>query len=392
MCKGIKLTHLCFADDLLVFSDRSNYGIKELQRVLDQFKLVSGLKSNPSKCEVFFGGIERAERQLRAARFGYKLGEFPVRYLGVPLISGKLSMSSCQSLIDKMVKRIRSWQVKALSYAGGNELVGTVLYSITQFWMSVFLLPKSVIKEVEKICRNFIWGVGAGVKLRANVVWQKVTYPTKEGGLGLRDLGSWNQACMIRHLWLILMQEGSLWVAWINKYKLKGRDLWNYSCSSGSWNWHKMLKLRGKIAPFISTRESQLLLNNSSMPVFSIKCIWQLLRPVQQPVAWWKLVWKGKAVPRNRIITWLVVRGRINTKTKMQRWGYSGSLACDLCGAGVEDRDHLYALCPFAMKIFDALFFMFMQIPSLQRWEDMQDLIVSKFGGPSEAAETGRLI
>ncbi|CAL1380129.1 unnamed protein product [Linum trigynum] len=201
MCKGIQLTHLCFADDLLVFSDGSNFGIQDLQRILAQFKKVSGLKSNPSKCEVFFGGLETVERQVRAARYGYQLGEFLVRYLGVPLISGKLSLAACQPLIDKMVAKVKSWQAKALSYEGNIELVGKVFYSLTQFWMSVFLLPKSVIKEVERICSNFIWGVGEGLKLRANVVWQKLTYP-KKGGLGFRDLWSWNQACMTRHIWL----------------------------------------------------------------------------------------------------------------------------------------------------------------------------------------------
>ncbi|CAL1356365.1 unnamed protein product [Linum trigynum] len=392
MCKGIKLTHLCFADDLLVFSDGSNNGIQEMQQVLEQFKKVSGLKSNPSKCEVFFGGLDKEEKKIRAARYGYKLGEFPVRYLGVPLISGKLSLSSCQSLIDKIVAKVKSWQAKSLSYAGRIELVGKVLYSLTQFWMSVFLLPKSVIKEVERICSNYIWGVGVGTKLRANVLWQKITYLKKEGGLGFRDMWSWNQACMVRHLWLILLQEGSLWVAWIHNYKLKGRDLWSYSCTSGSWNWRKVLKLRGKIASFISSSGGELRFKNAPMPTYSIKRVWQTLRHVQQTVNWWKLVWKGKAIPRNRVITWLVIRGNINTKERMKRWGYSGGMECCLCGTGVEDRDHLYACCPFSRRVLESVFVKFMQIPVMQSWDEVVALIMSKLGGITEATETGKLI
>ncbi|CAL1380611.1 unnamed protein product [Linum trigynum] len=128
------------------------------------------------------------------------------------------------------------------------------------------------------------------------------------------------------------------------------------------------------------------------MTSFSIKRVCQLLRPAQQTVGWWKLVWKGKAIPRNRVITWLVIRGSINTKVKMQRWGYGGSLACCLCGVGVEDRDHIYGHCPFVRQLLESLFYRFMQIPTLERREDVLTLMVSKLGGAAETVETGRII
>jgi hypothetical protein len=56
-CSSIKLTHLCFADDLLIFFAASINSVKAIKGVLDEFELLSGLKANPSKNSLFCGGV-----------------------------------------------------------------------------------------------------------------------------------------------------------------------------------------------------------------------------------------------------------------------------------------------------------------------------------------------
>ncbi|GKV01139.1 hypothetical protein SLEP1_g13719 [Rubroshorea leprosula] len=46
---------------------------------------------NYNKSEIFCCGLSMTEIQLLVDRFGFKLGTLPVRYLGVPLITGKLT-------------------------------------------------------------------------------------------------------------------------------------------------------------------------------------------------------------------------------------------------------------------------------------------------------------
>jgi hypothetical protein len=46
-------------------------------------------------------------------------GTFPVRYLGVPLISKSLLAADCSVLGDKITARIESWLSRHLSFAGG---------------------------------------------------------------------------------------------------------------------------------------------------------------------------------------------------------------------------------------------------------------------------------
>lgn len=58
-----------------------------------------------------------------------------------------------------------------------------------------------------------------------------------EGGLGLRDLESWKKVSILQHIWLILAQAGSLWIAWVEAYVLKEESLMQIPMKSNR-SWH----------------------------------------------------------------------------------------------------------------------------------------------------------
>jgi hypothetical protein len=68
-------------------------------------------------------------------------GILPVRYLGVPLITKRLSSVDCESLVAKIIAQIDSWLVQKLSFAGRLKLLSCVLISLQVFWAKVFILP-----------------------------------------------------------------------------------------------------------------------------------------------------------------------------------------------------------------------------------------------------------
>ena len=53
-CKKLKLTHIYFVDDLMVFCNGDISSVKVIQRTLDEFSGVSSLKPNLRKRIVFF--------------------------------------------------------------------------------------------------------------------------------------------------------------------------------------------------------------------------------------------------------------------------------------------------------------------------------------------------
>ncbi|CAN1148251.1 hypothetical protein LINPERPRIM_LOCUS37977 [Linum perenne] len=64
------------------------------------------------------------------------------------------------------------------------------------------------------------------------VAWYEITHPKSEGGLGLIDLKMWNRALVFRLLWDIFASQGSIWIAWLRCYRIKGRDLSTLSPST----------------------------------------------------------------------------------------------------------------------------------------------------------------
>ncbi|CAL1355363.1 unnamed protein product [Linum trigynum] len=76
----------------------------------------------------------------------------------------------------------------------------------------------------------------------------------------------------------------------------------------------------------------------------------------------------------------------------MQKWSFQESMSCVLCGGGVENRQHLFVLCPFARQILDALFTGPMQVPQFQTWEAMVSWLLEKYNKQVEEAETWRFI
>lgn len=143
---------------------------------------------NVQKSAVFFSRVEQTEKVQIMSILGFQEGALPIKYLGLPLISTKLKKDHCQDLISKITTRVSSWTTKTLSYAGRIQLVNSGLVSMHVYWCLIFLLPKAVVHEVERICRNFLWHGSDGNKRGGQVAWNEVCQQKVSGGLGIKPL------------------------------------------------------------------------------------------------------------------------------------------------------------------------------------------------------------
>lgn len=75
----------------------------------------------------------------------------------------------------------------------------------------MFILPKVVIKEVDKRCRNFLWKGNAEASFKGTVARDCICKPKQEGGLGIKDIFIWNKATAGRQIWEIVSSKSSLW-------------------------------------------------------------------------------------------------------------------------------------------------------------------------------------
>ncbi|XP_020555063.1 uncharacterized protein LOC105178632 [Sesamum indicum] len=115
-CEKLKITHLLFADDLMLFSRGDLPSIHVLMERLQEFRDVSGLTVNTSKSSIFTAGIQNEELDEILARTEFARGEMPVRYLGIPLAAQRLSVTNYSPLVDQIANCISKWTSKSLSY------------------------------------------------------------------------------------------------------------------------------------------------------------------------------------------------------------------------------------------------------------------------------------
>ncbi|XP_019252627.1 PREDICTED: uncharacterized protein LOC109231417 [Nicotiana attenuata] len=147
----MNIVQLSFADDLLLFCRGDAISVQLLFQYFQQLSKASGLVANADINSIFFGGVNDDQQQEILQALGFVKGTLPVRYLGVPLSSKRLSLVQCQPLLEKMLGRIQSWTSKFLSYAGRIQLIKSMLFSIQVFWSQVFVLPKKLIQLIERV-------------------------------------------------------------------------------------------------------------------------------------------------------------------------------------------------------------------------------------------------
>lgn len=82
-CSKLQLSHLCFTDGLLIFSEASVKSVQAIKGVLAEFAELSGLKANPNKSSVFCSGVLPAAKEAVLNCLHMNEGSLPVRYLGV---------------------------------------------------------------------------------------------------------------------------------------------------------------------------------------------------------------------------------------------------------------------------------------------------------------------
>ena len=92
--------------------------------------------------------------------------------------------------------RMKLWKNKLLSTAGKEVLHKAVAMALPTYTMSCFKLPVRRRKELSTMMANFWWGEESGKKKIHWCSWKKMTQQKDRGGLGFKDLQSFNRALL----------------------------------------------------------------------------------------------------------------------------------------------------------------------------------------------------
>jgi hypothetical protein len=92
-----------------------------------------------------------------------------LRYLGVPIAPSRLHVVDWVKMEKKSAKKLDVWQGNSLSIAGRATLINSSLVNSTIYHMSMYPLPKIVIKRMDKRRRKFFWQ-GGSLKKKCHLV------------------------------------------------------------------------------------------------------------------------------------------------------------------------------------------------------------------------------
>nr|GEV93513.1 hypothetical protein [Tanacetum cinerariifolium] len=333
-----------------------------LKEAIEKFGIMSGFLPNYNKSTIIFGCLSEEEKHDILRHVPFKVETLHVKYLRVPLSSKRIGMGSCKVFIDKIKNRVLNWKNKCLSYAGRLQLIASVLESIHVYRSYVFLLPQTVIDDINKVLKGFLWNQSELAKGKAK-----------------------NKAMIAQHVWHVAIHKVSLWVKWVNEVKLKGKCIRSV-CEedSDSWGWRNILRIRDEVRQWkddvvvkdivvdrvcqwpaeFMVKYPQLAIHDNivlddkldemvwkskkgKMTQFSDKQAYDDLRNHKEEVPWNRLVWFFQNIPKRAFVLWMTIQNKLTTEDKIKKRGSFDMMICPLCQQDMDSHQHLFFQCAY---------------------------------------------
>ncbi|XP_042958082.1 uncharacterized protein LOC122293613 [Carya illinoinensis] len=202
--RGVRLiSHLLYADDLLMFVNGKKRSIRMLIKTLKHYEEWSGRLINKEKSSIFLSkliGFARRQSLLRLT--GFVDGVFPTTYLGAPLVTGHLKAWTLEPLITKIQHKVAGWKFNLLSQGGRLVLIKHVLSSRASHQLAVLDIPNLLFTKINAMLSSFFWGGKRKWRSRYNIC-----KPTCEGGLGIRDFVEVKKSLQMKFAWRMMTME-----------------------------------------------------------------------------------------------------------------------------------------------------------------------------------------
>jgi hypothetical protein len=226
---------LQYADDTLIIMEGCGRHLFTLKALLSSFATSTGFTVNISKSMIVPINLSEDRTNHLAATFGCSVGSFPFTYLGLPLGLTKPRVEDFLPLVNRCERRLISTSL-FLSQAGKLQMVNSVFTSLPTFFMCTFQLHATVREQVDKYRKHCLWrGSDDNSRINAKAAWTMVARPKLEGGLGVLDLQTHNEALLLKNLGKFFNRADIPWVHLVwEKHYSNGR-LPNHTKKGSFW-------------------------------------------------------------------------------------------------------------------------------------------------------------
>ncbi|KAL8159999.1 LOW QUALITY PROTEIN: hypothetical protein V2J09_001536 [Rumex salicifolius] len=397
------LSHLFFADDILLMDEASPAQMQVVMNCINTFCSSSGQKVNISKCRIYVSKNVSRETANQLEQIS-----------GMDVTRDLVTNKTFDGLLDKVKAWLLGWKCRTLSLAGRVTLTKAVLGSLPVYSMNSLRLPVGTFNRLNQISCSFVWGECDGKRKMCGLI--SVKRSLKVGRLGWwlmsNRAGIWGNRILQTkstkesYIWngikwslQEVIKKGKQWNVnngvtcryWANSWlldtplerlaitsialQLLNRKMSDFWIQGHGWNWdllHDSLpsSILLKLAAFrinedieqvdvitwgpsdngdystASAYELDRVKQQSLDPHISkaLKRIWKI--KVQERIRFflWQVV-LGKVLTNAEIFLWQVVLGKVLTNAERFRRHLSSSDLCTRCRAPPETLLHLFRDC-----------------------------------------------
>jgi hypothetical protein len=170
-------SHSFYTDDLMIYCKCKLSGLQALKQLFANYALDSGQVIINGKSTILSASISQAKLLRILTLLDFKIGFRPSDYLGVPIFKGKPKACHLQPVADKIKLKLSQWKAQLLSMAGRVQLVRSVIQSMLVYNISLYSWPISLLKDLERCTRNFIWSGDSDKRKMVTVSWKIFVEP-----------------------------------------------------------------------------------------------------------------------------------------------------------------------------------------------------------------------
>jgi hypothetical protein len=235
---------LQYADDTILLIQDVAHQAVNLKLLLYIFEAMSGLKINFEKSEVLMILEDDDKQNFYSELFNCQKGTWPIKYLGTPVCARRTSVSEMKFLGEKTKKKMSGWIGNSMSIGGRLVKIDACLSSTVVYQMSLRILHKTNLEQMDKPIRSFFWAGSADKRKYHFVKWKWICRPKQKGGLGVKDLFKFNISLMCKWWWKLEHSTGP-WQDFMRAKYLRGKGVYYAKHRPGdSPLWSDMLQVR----------------------------------------------------------------------------------------------------------------------------------------------------
>jgi hypothetical protein len=302
-----------------------------------------------------------------------------------------------------------------MAKSGRLVWIKSVLAAIPIYCMIADGLPPWAQREIDAICRKFLWvGQDGDVRGRCMVAWRTCSRPKELGGLGIPDFKLVATAFESKWLWLRKVDQDRAWAAlpikmteeavaffrastytivgngqntlfwldsWLNGVALRTlaptllnfiskRTIESLTVAEALTNRRWVQLITGGVSVQatieylqvwhavneieLTDQPDQLIWRWEPDGKFSVRSAYKALHHGSHPIPGSVLVWELWAPLRVKLFLWLGIRRRHWTADRRQRHGLDTHTNCLLCDQEAETLDHIVVECSYSRQLWFA--------------------------------------